>query len=607
MVKLTPTQEEILKTGGNLLVSGGPGSGKTTIAILKAAQLSNNLRAGQKILFLSFARATVSRVLGAIEEEKDISLEAKGRIEVDTYHAFFWRILKTHGYLVGLPRRLSLITPPNEAIALSGIRRKYKAESKLSDTERLQKRSLEDNERIRLAKEKGEICFGLFAYYVGKLLRSSNKVRGLVTSTFPSVIFDEFQDTTPDQWIVVKELGRRSTLIALADPEQRIFEFAGAEEKRIQQFKDAFHPTVFDLKSDNHRSKGTDLVRFGNDILRGVFSQNEYEGVAFQGFEPYGNQALASLRGQTLQARGRCLKTGKKHWTVAVLVPTKRMTRQVSDSFREFTATMPVIPHTAAVDMEGPILAAEVIAELLQQRSGDIGMGSVVERICAYYRGKDGDTPTKKSLAEADAIRRAFDKCMEKDAAGLAPPKGSIFLSIREAVEATRSLVLTGDPDRDWVSVRSVLEAGNCPRLREIGNEVRNIRLLERGTVLRQSLSQDWRTNGSYENALSITQQAFVQEHFATASRPERGVVVMNMHKAKGKQFDEVVIFEGWPRYVSKKMVSNPDRIVRNNLATGDLTQARQNLRVSVTRARSRTTILTPKGDVCVLLRSNKK
>ena len=134
---------------------------------------------------------------------------------------------------------------------------------------------------MRLAEHEGLICFGLFAHFVGKLLHASNKVRRLVVNAFPFTILDEFQDTSADQWHVVKALGIGGTLIALADPEQRIFEFAGAEAKRLQQFKDTFHPSIFDLKSDNHRSKGTEIAAFGNDLLGGTFGQTAYTGVRF--------------------------------------------------------------------------------------------------------------------------------------------------------------------------------------------------------------------------------------------------------------------------------------------------------------------------------------
>jgi DNA helicase-2/ATP-dependent DNA helicase PcrA len=606
VVALTKLQKDVLDKDGNLLVTGGPGSGKTTIAILKAGLLSRQLKPAQSILFLSFARATVARVLEAIEEEEELSIDTKSRIEVDTYHAFFWRLLKTHGYLVGLPRRLSLLTPQNEAIALSEIRREYKADAKLSDAERAQKNERVEAERKRLAEKEGNVCFSLFALYVSNLLHGCGKVRKLVSASFPVIILDEFQDTTADQWNVVKALGTGSTLIALADPEQRIYEFAGSEAKRLQQYKDTMHPTVFDLQADNHRSKGTEIAVFGNEVLHGNLSKTAYAGVQFVPYEPNENRAFAALRGQVMQARTRRLKAGVKGWTVAVLVPTKRMTRRVSDSFREPLGVMPAVHHSAAVDMDGPILAAEVIAYLMQRVPAMEGCEGCVELVCAFYRGKDGDDPANTNLVEAERVGAAYDRCAEKISVGQALPAKSVFHAMRETIEATTALLLTGNPDADWVAVRSVLEASSCPRLRAIADEARNVRLLERGTVLRQSLSQDWRDNGRYLNALTIIRAAFVREHFATANRPESGVIVMNMHKAKGKQFDEVIIFDGWPNRAGKKIVANPHRVVRNNIAFGDISQARQNFRVSITRARLQTTILTPKGDPCVLLLRQK-
>ena len=600
--ELTKGQQDILAANGHLLVKGGPGSGKTTVSILKAGRMAAALRPGQRVLFLSFARATVARVLEAIEEETTLTREVRNAIEVDTYHSQFWSMLKTHGYLMGWPRRLSVLTPPSQAAAIAEITSDYKALSRLSDAEKAERTARIEAELLRFARKEGRVCFDLFARSVADLLEASSKLRALVASKYPVIVLDEFQDTNPDQWRVVKALGEHCALIALADPEQRIFDFIGADPERLQHFIDAFAPTVFDLAGDNHRSKGTDIAIFGNDILKGSFTKGTYAGVEFGTFASVDVLSINKLKAETLAARTRLAATGKPDWSMAILVPTKKLTRLVSDSFRQSAGNLPAIPHDASVEMDAAILGAEVIACLLQPRAGELHRETFVGLVDEYYRGKSGAEASASNIKTGAAIRKAYEKLLALGAAGRAVPQNSIMVNMMAVYEATGEVVLTGDPDTDWTSVRNILEAGACPRLCDIGTETRNVRLLGRGTQLRQALAQDWRSFGGYRNAISIVRNAFVQQHFSNTGKPERGLSIMNMHKAKGKQFDEVIIYEGFPRKAQGKIVSNSDRFVRQNLRANIGSDTRQNFRVSVTRAKSRTTILTPHDDPCVLL-----
>ncbi|HCG0792577.1 TPA: ATP-dependent helicase [Pseudomonas aeruginosa] len=600
-MELTEGQLNVMESDGHLLVTGGPGSGKTTISIIKASQIAEqHVRPGQKILFLSFARATVSRVVEAIEYEQKIPAATKNFIDVDTYHAFFWRTLKTHGYLIGLPRRLGILTPPNEAIALSGVRSGFPARN-LTDEQKEAKKAAEAAERIRLATNEGRICFDLFAPYVGDILHGSERIRRLIATMYPVIILDEFQDTNGAQWRVVQALGKSCRLIALADPEQRIYDWIGADPARLDHFRDAFAPTAVDLSTDNHRSAGTEIANFGNDLLTGEFRQQEYKGVSFDVFDPFSGPAMTKLVTTIYAARQRLMTQGIENWSLAILVPTKKLTRLVSDALRHPPAGMTEVFHTATIEMEAAILGAEVIGLLMQPSGDSRHFAQFIDLLCNYFQGKDGSEPTQGALKEAASIRGAYEELLASRANGKAIRRNSILVNVLTVYDQVRALVLTGDPDKDWRAVRRVLEDGACKRLKEIAEEVRNIRLLDRGTQLRQQLSQDWRDNG-YRNALAIIRQAFVQEHFSTSAKPESGVVVMNMHKAKGKQFDEVIIFEGWPKRAKGKIVANTDRIVRFNSRDQINDQARQNFRVSVTRGRRQTTILTPKGDPCVLL-----
>lgn len=602
MMKLTDKQQEFLNSRGHSLVIGGPGSGKTTISIIKASRLvEDDLISQQKVLFLSFARASVSRVIEAIEHYQGVSKEVKKNIEVDTYHSFFWRILKTHGYLIGLPRKISILTPPDEAIALSIIRNKY--DKKLTPILKKQKKDEVDAELKRLAYEEGKICFDFFAYYLSDILKKSNRICELVSKKFPIIIVDEFQDTNAGQWEILKALGKCSRLIALADPEQRIYDWIGADPERLNNFREAFNPTEISLGRVNHRSTGTDILEFGDSILNGSLEKKAYRGVNVEFFEAEKNQAYTKLITIVFAAFKRLEEKKINNWTIAILVPTKKLMRLVSDNLSNPPGKLKRLPHTASIDIEGAILSAEVIAYLMQPNIDGQHFEKFIGLVCQYHMGRGGESPTKGDLQEAVNIKNAYNDYTKRKKEGKSLKKRSILNNIITTYNEACSIKYTGDPNKDWMTVRHVLEKGCCKRLNGLAVESRNIRILGSGTQLRQDLSNDWRENSGYKNSLDIIKQTFVKQHFSSETKPERGIVVMNMHKAKGKQFDEVIIFEGWPNIYKGVIQYNGDRIIKNNSCDSDNEQSRQNLRVSVTRAKSHVTILTPKIDPCIALK----
>ncbi len=565
MLELDDARKAVIGCPRHMLVLGGPGSGKTTVALIKAEALigEQQLKASQRVLFLSFARATVARV--AEHAGKLLPALERGKLEVNTYHGFTWGLLRSHGYLLRAGNPITLLPPPEAASRLSS----------LPEDQR-------EAEKQRLLAEDGLLHFDLFASNAALLLEGSKALQRIYGSSYPLIILDEFQDTNEDEWRFIRALTRYSQVMALADPEQRIYEFRGASAARIQEFQQAFNPDVFDFGIENHRSNGTDIVQFGNDLLNGVNRGRGYNNVVVQTYIPRKGQLHLDFKRSVIGIKRRLLKGGRD-WSLTILVPSKDFMAEVSAYLSNDADGLPSIRHEVAFDQEAAALAAVAIAALLEggPHAESITL-QLLRNLCAHVRGRRGEkTPSKSNLDLVEAIDGiAGGQALKKIA------HRRVLAAVQEISQQRMQLVLTGDPAADWIAVRKLLDASTCAELQQIAADARFVRLLGKGTLLRGRLGEVWRGTQSYVGAEGLVRDALLQEHFQTVTKEWKGIHLMTMHKSKGKEFTEVLLYEGLMkgRYLSD--IASPERE----------RQARLTMRVAVTRAMQRATILTPNG-----------
>jgi len=553
----------ILETEGHLLVEGGPGSGKTTIALKKAERIaaSGALRQNQRLLFLSFARATIARVMETATGI--VSADHRGFLEINTYHGFCWKLIQAHGYLVAPTKTFKLITPPYWGARSAGL--SVAEQAALKDT---------------LFREEGRIGFDVFAEMASSILEQAPPIARIMAGAYPYIIVDEFQDTDPFEWRLIQLLGAGSTIMALADLDQRIYEFRGASMRRIPEFIEAFHPVRADLGRENHRSPGTDIANFGDDLLTGANVGKAYTHVNVIRYPFYKAEQIRLNLLRPLAEGIRRLRRAKPdgNWSIAILVKRKVDTLNIAS----FLAGKGV-EHEVLIDPEGPALTAVLIASLLQPvQTPASDVRRLLIRVIDYIRGKKGGNISGADLDFVRALEVYLDT-------GKIRGKNRILLvnEIQGLVQQRAGMTLSGNPVADWLSVRNLFEGLKSLPLQNILEDARYVKLLHKGAILSARLAEMWRSEGCYSTAAEAVDDALTQEHFSMAHRSYRGIYVMNIHKAKGKEFDEVIVWEElyhpivWPT---------------------DLAQGALVLRVAITRAKSFSTFLTPAADPCVLL-----
>lgn len=312
---LNANQRQAAEWGeGPLLVLAGPGSGKTAVLTLRIANLITNSPDERfRILGLTFTVKAANEMQNRIRE---LTGEESRRIKLCTFHSFCTDLLRQHGSHLGLKPDFSVITDDKDRLALLSEMRDS-GELEIDDPEDSLKkidtmfthaitadelpehfdagqedmcRALQDVFRgylARLVKE-NQLDFGSMLHYTQELLVSKPRIARQVRTVYRYVCVDEFQDTNLAQYRVLRLVAPDSSanLFVVADDDQIIFQWNGADPKRLEQLKRDYEPHLIQLP-ENYRCPA-EVVEIANRLiahnpgrasakLDGV-SQNQVEG-----------------------------------------------------------------------------------------------------------------------------------------------------------------------------------------------------------------------------------------------------------------------------------------------------------------------------------------
>jgi len=548
-----PSRQDILGATGHVLVTGGPGCGKTTIALQKAMKrIDEGLLPGQRVLFLSFSRAAVARVVQA--SRMHMPRKIRESLDVQTFHSFYLMLLRSHGYLLGAPRPLQLLLPQDEP-ALRG--------RGVAD-------EVWDGRLEKMFLEEGRIAFNLFAPKALELLRRCADLRRVVAARYPLIVVDEAQDTGISQWQCLATLAEETQLVCLADLDQQIFDFIkDVSPQRLQDIIKELDPLVVDLGAENNRSKGTDILRLGDDILTGSLNP-PYAGASMRKFQhverdPAIRQAIEDVTEAVTESRGEPPES------IAVLTRTNKGVTAISRALRGGDHDRE-IAHEVAMDTNLVALSTRVIAACLEPIYDPwVTLSTLLSLASEFFRAK-GTQGGDNSAAQLS--RYAADADNRKLGAGR-QARG-----LKAIVDELAKEPMSGNPQRDWLRVRSLFEGSAAPELQEIASQVVYLMAVNRGRLIADSLS-GVRTLIGYERAREVIEAVVVQDMLVNGAEAPTGVHVMTIHKSKGKEFDAVILVHIGHLSTFGQSDEPPRDMARRRL-----------LRVGVTRARYHTRLL---------------
>lgn len=281
--------EELPPIEGAYLVLAGPGTGKTTLLAERASQIISGSAARKvKLLGLTFTNKAAGEMKARLGS-RITNLE--DRTFIGTFHSFANHVLRAHGSTIGIPADFAIYSEDDQREVLRQLQEeghvpeglnldsvvhafsRLKSRGLLGDLKQEETpdisgslRELHETYRKRM-RASNALDFGDLILEVARLFRERPQILRLYRTAYRYVLVDEFQDTTPAQYELLRLIvdNESPNLFAVADEDQLIFEWNEARLETLNQLCGDFKAKVI-YSTLSHRCP-PNIVEAANAVI----------------------------------------------------------------------------------------------------------------------------------------------------------------------------------------------------------------------------------------------------------------------------------------------------------------------------------------------------
>jgi DNA helicase-2/ATP-dependent DNA helicase PcrA len=293
-----PQREAVLHKDGPIMIVAGAGSGKTKVLTTRIAHLLSQGVSAFNILALTFTNKAAKEMKERVE--KILGNNEARNLYIGTFHSVFARILRGEAHHLGYDRNFTIYDTDDAKSVIKTVINELNLDDKhykpntvynrissaknalVGPTEyandyAIQQEDIRSNRPAitqiydaytKRCFKNGAMDFDDLLIKMYELLTRFPESLHKFQHKFKYILIDEYQDTNPAQYEIIKLLGAvHENVCVVGDDAQSIYSFRGATIENILQFQKDYDDVKVVKLEQNYRSTQS-ILNVANEVIR---------------------------------------------------------------------------------------------------------------------------------------------------------------------------------------------------------------------------------------------------------------------------------------------------------------------------------------------------